>query len=86
MEVLGTALAAYGLPGAVIGALLYLLREKDKEIKELNDLLNKEKDARVSDAKGYTDLALKLQSEVIGAVNKLTAVFEDIKKTIGTRR
>lgn len=82
MEALGTALAAYGLPGVVIGALVYLLREKDKEIKELNELLNKEKDARVSDAKGYTDLALKLQSEVIGAVNKLAAVFEEIKKTL----
>lgn len=79
MEALGTALAAYGLPGAVIAALLLWLREKDKE-------LTQERLARIQDAKQYTDLALRLQSEVIGAVNKLTAVFEDIKKTIGTRR
>ncbi len=78
METLGTALAAYGLPGIVIGVLIYWLREKDKE-------LTAERIARIADAKGYTDLALKLQSEVIAAVHKLTAVFEEIKRTINPR-
>lgn len=78
MEALLTAIAAHGLPGIVIAVLVYWLREKDKELKA-------ERDARIADAKGYTDLALKLQSEVIAAVHKLTSVFEEMKKVIGTR-
>ncbi len=76
MEAFLTAIAAHGLPGIVIAVLIYWLREKDKELAE-------ERKARIADAKGYTDMALKLQSEVIAAVHKLTDVFEDMKRLIG---
>jgi hypothetical protein len=74
-----TTIAEHGTAGLAIAVLIYWLREKDKELKE-------ERAARIKDAKDYTDLALKLQSEVVAAVHKLTAVFEEIKRTIGPNR
>lgn len=76
MEAFLTAIASHGLPGLAIAVLIYWLREKDKE-------LTAERNARIADAKAYTDMALKLQSEVIAAVHKLTSVFEEMKKVIG---
>ena len=66
-------LAQHGLPGIIIGILVYWVYLKDKELKA-------ERDARIADSKQFTDLALKLQENAIGSVNKLTDVFEEIQK------
>ncbi len=66
-------LAQHGLPGIIIGILVFWVYMKDKELKN-------ERDARIADAKAFTDLALKLQENAIGSVNKLTDVFEEIRR------
>ena len=67
------ALAQSGPLGIIIGLLVYWVYLKDKQ-------LAAERDARVADAKAFTDLALKLQSDAISSVNKLSDVFEEIQK------
>ena len=66
-------LAQHGLPGVIIGLLVLWVYMKDKELKT-------ERDARIADAKQFTDLALKLQENAISSVNKLTDVFEEIRR------
>ena len=65
-------LAQHGLPGIVIGLLVYWVYLKDKELKN-------ERDARIADSKQFTDLALKLQENAISSVNKLTDLFEHLR-------
>jgi hypothetical protein len=69
------ALLSHGVPGAVILVLGWWIYRKDAE-------LAAERKARVEDAKAYNDLALKLQGQVIEAVNKLATVFDEIKKLV----
>ena len=66
-------LAQHGLPGIIIGLLVYWVYLKDKELKA-------ERDARIADAKAGTQLALALQENAISAVNKLTDVFEEVRR------
>ena len=77
MDAAGTSLfsvlAQHGLPGIIIGLLVYWVYLKDKELKA-------ERDARIADAKAFTELALKLQENAISTVNKLTDVFEEIRR------
>jgi hypothetical protein len=67
------ALAHFGLPGIVLAIFIYLYVQKDKE-------LALERAARIADAKGYTDLAMKLQGQVLDAVNKLSEIWDEVKK------
>jgi hypothetical protein len=46
---------------------------KDRQLQE-------ERDARIADAKNYNELALKLQAQVLDAVNKLADILEEMKK------
>ena len=66
-------LAQHGLPGIIIGLLVYWVYLKDKELKT-------ERDARIDDAKAFNKLALELQEKAISAVNKLTDVFEEVRR------
>ena len=66
-------LAQHGLPGVIIALLVLWVYMKDKELKA-------ERDARIADAKTFTDLALKLQENAISSVNKLTDVFDEVKR------
>lgn len=66
-------LAQHGLPGIIIGLLVYWVYLKDKELKQ-------ERDARIDDAKAFNKLALELQEKAISSVNKLTDVFEEIRR------
>lgn len=79
---IGTSLlslaAQHGLPGITIGLLAYWVWTKDKEI-------TKERDARIADAKAYTEMALKLQAQAISAVDKLTDIFEELKKLMAEK-
>jgi len=75
MEGIWSALASYGLPGAVIALFAILLIKKDQD-------LTRERNARIQDSKEYRDISMKLQSDVIGAVNKLSDVFEEVKRLI----
>ena len=66
-------LAQHGLPGVIIGLLVFWVYMKDKELKA-------ERDARITDAKAFTDLALKIQENAISTVSKLTDVFDEVRK------
>lgn len=73
-------LAQHGLPGIIIGLLVFWVYMKDKDLKDKDKELKAERDARIADSKQFTDLALKLQENAISSVNKLTDVFEEIQK------
>jgi len=68
-----TTIASHGLLGVMLVIVGWFAWHKDRE-------LQAERTARIADAKGYTELALKLQAEVIGAVNKLADILEEMKK------
>lgn len=67
------SIASHGLLGAMLAVAMFVAYSKDKQLQD-------ERAARITDAKNYTDLALKLQAQVIEAVNKLTDTFEEMKK------
>jgi hypothetical protein len=46
---------------------------------KLRDQVQAEATARLEDAKAYTSMALKLQAQVIEAVDKMSAIFEELK-------
>ncbi len=77
MDSTGTSLigllAQHGLPGIIIGLLACWVYLKDKELKT-------ERDARIADAKAFTELALKLQETAIISVNRLADVFDQMTK------
>lgn len=77
MDVLLDGLSRYGLPGIVLAIFIGLYVKKDRE-------LRLERDARITDVKSYNDLTLKLQSQVIDAINKLSSILDEVRK--GTLR
>jgi hypothetical protein len=72
-ESLIASIASHGLLGVLLVLSMYVAYSKDKQLQE-------EREARIADAKNYTNLALELQAQVIEAVNKLTDTFEEMKK------
>ncbi len=70
--------ASHGLLGVLLVAVTWAYWTKDKELKA-------ERDLRIADAKAYTDLALKLQAQVIDSVNKLAETFDEMKKMMAPR-
>lgn len=72
-------IASHGILGLVTVIALYVAWNKDKELTE-------ERLARINDAKSYTDLALKLQGQVIDSVNKLTDVAQMIRQIMPPAR
>lgn len=73
---LATSLASHGLLGLLLAIVGWAYWAKDRELKA-------EREARIADAKGYTELALKLQGQVIDAVNKLADILDEMKKFMG---
>ena len=73
MDVVIEALTRYGLPGAIVAlfAVLYVL--KDRELKA-------ERDARIGDARNFNELSMKLQAQVIEAVNNLRLVLDEVRR------
>jgi hypothetical protein len=74
-----TTIASHGVLGAVCIIALYVAWSKDRELKV-------ERDARIADAKGYNDLSLKLQAQVIEAVNKVAGILEEMKNLWEARK
>jgi hypothetical protein len=72
-SVLASSIASHGLLGALLVVVGWVAWSKDRELKA-------ERDARIADAKSYTDLALKTQAQVIESVNKLSEVLSEMKK------
>lgn len=70
-----TTIASNGLLGAMLVVVGWVAWSKDRELKA-------EREARIADAKNYTDLALKLQGQVIEAVHKLSDIFDEMKKLV----
>jgi hypothetical protein len=68
-----STIASHGLLGVLLVVVGWVAWSKDRELKA-------EREARIADAKSYTELALKLQSQVIDAVNKLADIFDEMKK------
>lgn len=68
-----TLLIEHSSSGVVAALMTYLFVRKDNE-------LTVERAARIGDAKGYTQLALDLQKQVMDATNKLSDVFDAIRK------
>ena len=66
-------IASVGITGALLILALFALRSKDKELSD-------EKNARIDDAKTNLQLAMKLQEQVILAVNKLADIVENWEK------
>lgn len=67
-ELLKTVLSQ-GLLGVITVVLAYSVFTKDKAVQA-------EKDARIADAKAYTDMALNLQKQVLSAVDKLSDIVD----------
>lgn len=67
-----TAIASNGLLGVMLVVVGWVAWSKDRELKA-------EREARIADAKNYTDLALKLQAQVIEGVHKLSDIFDEMK-------
>jgi hypothetical protein len=74
-----TTIASNGLLGVMLVVVGWFAWSKDRE-------LQAERAARVEDAKGYTELALKLQAEVIDAVHKLADILEEMKQLMTPNR
>lgn len=70
---IATSIASHGLLGVLLIVAGWVAWTKDRELKA-------ERDARIADAKNYTELALKLQGQVIGSVNKLSEILEEMRK------
>ena len=70
---LTTAIASQGLLGVLLVIVGWVAWAKDRE-------LQAERAARISDAQTYTEMALKLQAQVIDAVNKLADILEEIRR------
>ena len=75
---LATSIASHGLLGVMLVIVGWVAWSKDKE-------LQAERLARIADAKSYTELALKLQAQVIDAVNKLSDILTEMKKFMAPR-
>jgi hypothetical protein len=75
LDTVVAALLTHGIPGCVIVVLGWWVYRKDAE-------LSIERRARIEDARSYSELSLKLQAQVIEAVNKLSAVFDEVKKLV----
>ena len=72
MNELFLELAKSGLMGILLAVMLALFVRKDRE-------LQREREARVSDAKDYTRLAVELQKQVMDSVDKLSEIFRELK-------
>ena len=70
---LAATIASHGLLGALLVVVGLYAWSKDKQLKE-------ERDARINDAKNYNELALKLQAQVLDAINKLADILDEMKK------
>lgn len=68
-----TQIASQGLLGALLIVVGWIAFRKDGE-------LQLERQARINDAKNYTELALKLQAQVLDSVNKLADILDEMKK------
>lgn len=68
--------AQFGLPGLVIGIQFVWVWRQERRLRELQDAHRAEMTARVEDAKGFTSLALELQSQVMEAVKTITDAVE----------
>lgn len=68
-----TTIASQGVMGAMLVVVGLYAWTKDRQLQD-------ERDARITDAKNYNDLALKLQAQVLDAVNKLADILDEMKK------
>ena len=73
---LAAEIARQGLLGILLVIVGWVAWSKDRELKA-------ERLARIEDAQNYTELALKLQAQVIDAVNKLSNILNEMKKLMG---
>lgn len=79
-----TSIASQGLLGILLVVVGWVAWRKDQDLKAERDVSDKalaeERKARVEDAKGYADLTLKLQAQVIDAIHKLSDILDEMKR------
>ena len=73
LSTLLTTIASQGLLGIILVIVGLFAWSKDRELKA-------EREARINDAKDYTKMALNIQEQVLGAVDKLTDVLDEMKR------
>ena len=61
----------FGISGLVIASQLFYILRLDRRLEESNRLYRAECEARVQDAKAYTELALELHQRVISSLGHL---------------
>lgn len=74
-SLIGT-IASQGVLGVLLVVVGWIAWVKDRELKD-------ERQARIDDAQNYTELALKLQAQVIDSVHKLSDILKEMKKMMG---
>jgi len=79
-----TRLADYGITGVVIAAQLLFIMRQEKRLEEANKRYREECEARVNDAKAYTELALDLQDRVTRALSRLSDMLGGEQSTNGS--
>lgn len=79
-----TRLADYGITGVVIAAQLLFIMRQEKRLEEANKRYREECEARVNDAKAYTELALDLQDRVTRALGRLSDMLGGEQSTNGS--
>ena len=75
MDLLIEKVAEHGVLGLIIAVLMIMLVAKDRA-------LARETAARISDAKVFTDLALRLQGQSNDSISKMGNIFEEVKRTM----
>lgn len=70
---IASGLAAQGPLGIALVVTGWVAWSKDRELKA-------EREARITDAKNYNELALKLQAQVLDAVDKVGDILGEMKK------
>lgn len=78
-----TRLGDYGISGLVIAAQLMFIMRQEKRLEEVNRRYREECEARVQDAKAYTELALDLQDRVTKALGRLSDMLGGEQSTNG---
>lgn len=71
-------MAQHGPWGLVCVLLIMAYARLERREKQLIAALSAEKDARIADAKAYTELALRLQDKVTTTVQQITEIYRQL--------
>lgn len=73
METILKEFTSYGFPGLIIAALLFWIWQKDRELKA-------ERDARVADAKAFSEQIVAYQEKHMTGISHLATTAENMRE------